>query len=202
MKQYFNKKAFTFAELMISLVVIAVITLILYPTISDLAPNNNEYLFKSAYKTIEMVTSDIMNTPNQQTMPTDTQQHFCEVFCNKLNTTIISPTDGNCSTCTSFITSNGMRWAFATSGGNGYVLVDVNASNNKTNDETDDAKKITTTGFAYANPWNIPAANMGMFRPNPEDTVVQDTFEIQITQLGKILIRDSVGTHHMQNPGD
>ena len=37
-----NKKinAFTFAELMISLVIIAVITVILYPTLSDLAPNN------------------------------------------------------------------------------------------------------------------------------------------------------------------
>ena len=39
-------KAFTFAELMISLVIISVITVILYPTISDLAPNNNKFLFK------------------------------------------------------------------------------------------------------------------------------------------------------------
>ncbi len=196
------KNGFTFAELMISLVVIAVITAILYPTISELAPNNNKHLFRSAYKTIELIISDITNT---KTLPTTTTD-LCKEFSERLNVT--TPTANTCqSTETtegensnkktypaySFQTSNGMRWFFTTDkpanfGENTetgiFIYVDVNASNNKQQSQ----------GAIENSPWTE-----GSFGGND---VVQDTFFVQINSDGKIVAIDSIGKKHLLEETD
>ena len=194
------KKGFTFAELMISLVVIAVITAILYPTISELAPNNNKHLFKSAYKTIEMVVSDIANNtdsfPNGDTAPAT----LCAAFASRLNLST-----NNNSTCqanntttgegenevitnrrNSFQTTNGMRWHFDTSADPAGVkiYIDVNASNNKTDSN---ATQIVSTD-------DNPIWAKGSFDGN---STIQDTFYVIVDNQGKIVEIDSIGRQHL-----
>jgi len=147
-----NKKinAFTFAELMISLVIIAVITVILYPTLSDLAPNNNKVLFKSTYKTIEMIISDIMVTsdipnPSNATNAANASACLCNEFADRMNVNMavnagcnvanLCPNGRNYASfgngTNTFVTTNGVRWAFKYNANNTHeILVDVNASNN------------------------------------------------------------------------
>ncbi len=201
-----TKKGFTFAELMISLVIIAVITAILYPTISELAPNNNKHLFKSAYKTIEMVISDINNDNTINVFPT-TANDMCDKFSAKLNlstnnsnscqanntNTPVKDKDGNVlkddkgndvtevtNLKNSFQTTNGMRWYFDESADPAGVkiYIDVNASNNKT-----DSKDSIT------NSWK-----QGSFGGN---TTIQDTFFVIVDNQGRIISIDSVGRQHL-----
>ena len=201
-KKLNTKKAFTFAELMISLTVIAIITVILYPTLSDMAPNNNKYLFKSAYRTLETATSDIMNDSELKTMPVDTVVSLCSAFCDRLNTISISPTGGNCSTFTTFQTSNGMRWAFAVKGGTGYVLVDVNAANNAKANGNFPFIRNNSSVVVFnraGNPWpqdGVVAGNFGVFYTN--DPITQDTFLFSIDSAGKITPQGPVAAQHMQ----
>ena len=200
-----TKRAFTFAELMISLTVIAIITVILYPTLSDMAPNNNQYLFKSAYRTIETTTSDIMNTAKGNALP-NTQTGLCYAFCSRLNTISISPS-GTCGSvnaggvvnplCTAFITSNGMRWAFSANGNTGYVLVDINTLNNEKASDT----SANVAGNDNQMPANTPALNVwgakGVFYTG--DDITHDTFLFSIDSAGKITPIGSVARTHMQS---
>ena len=197
------KKGFTFAELMVSLVVIAVITAILYPTISELAPNNNKHLFKSAYKTIEMVMADITST-NRTGSPKTIKSIFsdaeelCVEFREKLNVF-----EDFCSADPAALTtSNGMRWIFrredilktgTTSTDYLWIIVDVNASNNKipsklltgrgSSSSSSSASSSSTSGSGSSLPWSS-----GSFIGNDTTT---DTFGIQVStkegEEGKIL---------------
>ena len=105
-----KKRAITFAELMISLVVISVIAALLYPMIAQFTPNVNKPLFKAAYSTLSTVLAEITNTTADGKLP-DT---LCQSFCKKANT-IEDSTD-----CTDLCndndnvltTTNGMRWKF------------------------------------------------------------------------------------------
>ena len=65
--QHDRLAAFTFAELMVSLVIISVITALLYPVIANIAPNNNKQLYRSAYKTVESVMQDIITSEGNNT---------------------------------------------------------------------------------------------------------------------------------------
>ena len=150
--------AFTFAELMISLTIIAVITALLYPTISELAPNNNKHLFRAAYKTIEMTVQDIIDeehipgdvnadgTPKRQKGEMPSNAKFtCLEFQKRLNCANITAADAandihlNCGETGAgsdngpqyLQTANGMRWIFRSKADGTIVInVDVNASNN------------------------------------------------------------------------
>jgi len=64
-----NKYAFTFAELMISLLVISVLSAILYPTIAQFTPNANKPLFKAAYKNITSIIAEIVNEKPDGELP-------------------------------------------------------------------------------------------------------------------------------------
>lgn len=55
------RKAFSLAELMITLVIMSVISAILIPTIVDMSPNDEKFLFKSAYRMVETVVNDLIN---------------------------------------------------------------------------------------------------------------------------------------------
>ncbi len=140
-----TKSAFTFAELMISLVVIAVLSAILYPTIAQFTPNSNKPLFKSAYKTLNEVLTEIINDqPNGQlgtyiesgasegtwNVGINSARWLCTRFCEKANVIMPLKADGTPETtcddaCANTVnnkpadlitTSNGMRWRFM-----GYV---------------------------------------------------------------------------------
>lgn len=202
------KKGFTFAELMISLVVIAVITAILYPTISELAPNNNKHLFKSAYKTIEMVISDIANSSTA--FPTDANT-MCKEFEKRLNLSTASnescQTDKGTNTSlliNSFQTTNGMRWYFTVDNSKVKIFIDVNASNNKS---------LSNTTDNTISPWSAPSTNppdeytnanknqFGSFI-GTNNTTLQDTFFVTVDSQGKIVAIDSIGRQHLLDLSD
>ena len=88
-----GKAAFTFAELMIALIVISVLSAILYPTIAQFTPNNNKPLFKSAYRAFNEIINEIVNDmPDGKLLQEDstdaiTPATLCERFCNKANIT-------------------------------------------------------------------------------------------------------------------
>ena len=185
----FKSKGFTFAELMVSLVIISVITALLYPTISELAPNNNKHLFKSAYRTVEMIVSEIVNASDTGVLPASTSD-LCKKFESKLNTL----SDTNCNAETpQLYTSNGMRWAFTDYSNNTFTIyIDVNASNNKhANMDCDAAiKDLWTTGC---------------FRTNND--ISRDTFQIQINNNGKVSVdsneaKEPVGARHLKETSE
>ena len=199
------KNAFTFAELMISLVIIGVITLLLYPTISDLTPNHNQYLFKETYQTITMLVSDYINSFGTGVVPTE-RNKLCQIFCERLNSDNINANNNTCEGtnanpgCTSFTTSNGMRWAFATNNNIGYVLVDVNASNNDiSNDSTPNGTFPNTIGNGFNNnPWTGNNEGKGIFY-NTGNATTQDTFLFEIQSTGEITPQGNVAIQHLQS---
>ena len=113
---------FTFAELMISLVVISVLAAVLYPNLMHFLPNSSKPLFKAAYKTLANTLSEItteksngrLQTANPGGGAIDSGQQLCIDFCNKAN---IVP-ENNSSVCANICsdniltTTNGMRWLF------------------------------------------------------------------------------------------
>jgi len=199
------KKGFTFAELMISLVVIAVITAILYPTISELAPNNNKHLFKSAYKTVELVVSELANS---QTGVPASPEAMCIAFKQKLNfvprTEALSSsdidTDTNDKKCVGtsaggyhFQTSNGMRWLFITKTIRGQnrpcaLFIDVNAANNGV------VSNCGSTDTSYIDAWAGSSDLKGSFCGNAK---VHDTFVMEIKSSGRIEVLSEIGVNHL-----
>lgn len=129
-----KKNAFTFAELMISLVVISVLCAILYPMIAQFTPNSNKPLFKAAYRTLIEVLAELtadsisgeleIVAENGTRSSIATGAELCTVFCDKTNTvplqtggTSTAPVfeASDCATqCADQIitTTNGMRWHF------------------------------------------------------------------------------------------
>lgn len=143
------KKAFSLAELMLTLVIMSVISAILIPTVMDIAPNNEKYLFQSAYKTLETVVNILIHDgtlyPAGNFNASD--PYFCENFSKVVNI-IGSP---NCTLRNypgpltgsgevnepNVITTNGMMWWGLVDGfGEDYipgcysaqVFVDVNGT--------------------------------------------------------------------------
>ena len=125
------KKGFTFAELMISLVVIAVISAILYPTIAQFTPNANKPLFKSAYKTLTSILYEIINSEPSGLIPqgnlsyeetdedgnitTKNCSNLCFAFCEKANVMQHENNNNSCEKLcqnNTLTTTNGMRWKF------------------------------------------------------------------------------------------
>lgn len=193
--KYNRKKGFTFAELMVSLVIISVITALLYPTISDLAPNNNKQLFKSAYKTVELTIQDIVATNEDTSSP----KKLCEAFKKRLNTVAISTGGSYSEGCAAagnqlLQTSNGMRWYFASFASDIHTIyIDVNASNNG-----DSYNSVANSGDP-SDPTTV--WTKGCFRNN--DNVARDTFLIKIHTNGKVSANDdTVAGSHLRDDTD
>lgn len=173
------KKGFTFAELMISLVVIAIITAILYPTISELAPNNNKQLFKATYKTIELVISDINDTEKTPADVFGDAEELCKNFAERLNVSSVSCAKHHLQT------TNGVRWAF----GDGVIIVDVNASNNNTK-----SSQVSSAGVEVS---DVPSDwGNGVFTGN---SITTDTFEIKLENTGRITSIGIIGKQHLMD---
>lgn len=204
------KKAFTFAELMISLVVISVITAILYPTIADLGVNENKALFKSAYRSMSLALAEVMNESQDGYLPSD----LCTQMKAKLNVK-------STYVCPLLETSNGMRWYIPNDLSNDYkkvtnndepvasIIIDVAPSNNTSeatnvNNITDTAGPDDYTGQAarstFTNSGNGFAS--GAFGSGVDDAEKkQDTFVFFLNNRGQIINIDddpnSIGYKHL-----
>lgn len=141
-------KAFTLAEVMITMAILGILASILLPAVSRVRPNENKTLFKKAYYIAERMVSELVNDEDlyPQGLFSDTVEvyyngskysgndKFCKLFAIKLNTisnsitctsTSSEPSDTN---VPSLITSDGISWympisAFAT---DQHITVDVN----------------------------------------------------------------------------
>ncbi len=177
------KKGFTFAELMICLLVISVVTAVLYPTIAQFTPNSNKPLFKSAYRIVSAALREITSNRFDGQLPictgstnnadcrananvvagadpppnaVDSAQALCQAFCERAN---VIP-EANNTTCPQFCqdneiqTTNGMRWKFYDYDNTIFIIaVDVNASNNDLNG-TQPANAIRNGTITFDNTTN------------------------------------------------
>lgn len=141
-------KAFTLAEVMITMAILGVLASILLPAVSKVRPNENKTLFKKAYYIAERMVYELVN--DEDLYPegafSDTSEvtyngtkysgndKFCRLFGVKVNTVSNSvtcassssePSDSN---VPSYVTTDGIRWympitAFTS---NTHITVDVN----------------------------------------------------------------------------
>lgn len=93
-----NFKAFTLAEVMITLVVIGVITLMIMGAVGDVSPDENKLLYKKTFYTLSEVVRSLANDSNKfnsddmfKAEPTNdeyasAQEYFCQMVANSLNT--------------------------------------------------------------------------------------------------------------------
>lgn len=116
-----KKKAFSLSELMVALSIMAVLSAILIPSLTKSLPNQDKYLFKTAYGLLSNTVNELINDdslyPNGNFQNANTQ-YFCLNFANKLNTISVdcgsSPPDNF---ATNLTTSNGMSWGGLKVGG-------------------------------------------------------------------------------------
>jgi len=158
------KRAFSLAEVLITLTIAGVIAMVTIPVITRSFEENQVTLYKSAFKTVESVISELTNDINLYPAgnfyynSTNTlANYFCNNFKDKIN--VIST--ANCDSYTpytapNFTTSNGMRWFgfnnnFSTSVAN--VWVDVDGASKGTSTVGTDVLRIyiTSNGKVYAN---------------------------------------------------
>lgn len=130
-----NYKAFTLAEVMITMAILGILASVLLPAVSKVRPNENKALFKKAYYVAERMVSELVNDEslypmgegtavgldNVSEVTYDGEQYsesdkFCKLFAAKVNTIndniscvpgSRTPTDSN---VPSFITTDGIAW--------------------------------------------------------------------------------------------
>lgn len=207
-----KKKAFTFAELMISLVIVSVVAALLYPAITKYSPNTNKPLFQAAYRTLATAVGEIANTSNVNSIGgvANNAHGLCINFCNKVNIVPEGNVDDTCNTLCSdneITTTNGMRWRFdQPAGGNFRVSVDVNASNNNLNSANQDNRvfNFQTNGqslgvFSFTDA-NIISFDAGGNRiVNKENLKAQDSFWIDINPRGKVIDMSPAGWEDLED---
>lgn len=139
-----TKKAFTLAEVMVTLALISIISSILVPAIMQVKPDRNKLLFKKAYTTVERIITEIVNDDNLYPVASDTvgldntasvtlndknysgASKFCELFALKLN---IVESAANCGgTGNTFTTNDGVVWRIPSTSfaGNADLEIDIN----------------------------------------------------------------------------
>lgn len=130
-----NNKAFTLAEVMITMAILGILASVLLPAVSKVRPNENKALFKKAYYVAERMVSELVNDESLYPMGEGTSvgldnvsevtydgktykgnDKFCKLFAAKVNTINDNiscvagssvPTDSN---VPSFITTDGIAW--------------------------------------------------------------------------------------------
>ena len=147
------KRAFTFAELMISLVVISILAAILYPTVAHFTPNANKPLFKSAYKSLTLAISTIVNDKVDGELPLCTVNDavsglipiennnscvnfntsataLCMAMCEKMNVLPKAGAANNGTACTGNqnICNNGTANVFRTTNGMRWQFFNYNVA--------------------------------------------------------------------------
>ena len=134
-----TKYAFTLAEVLVTLAVVAIISTILMPAIGKARPNKQKVLFKKAYSVAERMVYEIVNDEDLYPQSATTvgldntaeieylnnnygskdnaaeqKSKFCKIFARKVNTTsdTISCAEANSAFTgsPSFITTDGIAW--------------------------------------------------------------------------------------------
>jgi prepilin-type N-terminal cleavage/methylation domain-containing protein len=112
-----TKKGFTLTETLVALAVISVIAAFTIPLLIEALPDNNKFLFKSAYKLAENIVSELVADnslyPNGSFTNATDSSFFCDNFSDKVNTIGTVTCTGNDtpgSGVPNFTTSNGMKW--------------------------------------------------------------------------------------------
>ncbi len=148
-----NNKAFTLAEVMITMAILGILASILLPAVSKVRPNENKALFKKAYYVAERMVSELVNDETLYPIGEGTSvgldnvseveyndelysgsDKFCKLFAAKVNTinNNIScvagsrvPTDSN---VPSFVTTDGISWymPYTDFDSDKSIIVDVN----------------------------------------------------------------------------
>lgn len=132
-----NKKAFTLAEVMVTLAVFGVLAAMLFPAIASVRPNKSKVLFKKAYYVAERMVFELVNDedfyPSQGEVigfhntviasylghSYEGNKKFCQLFARKVNTTNDeikcetaneTPTGNGTYSVPSFVTTDGVAW--------------------------------------------------------------------------------------------
>ncbi len=132
-------KAFTLAEVMVTLAVLGILASLMLPIIGQVRPNKNKALFKKAYFVAERMVYEMVNDEDlypaantfvgfdnvseviylgqdygSKTNAAKKRSKFCEIFARKVNTTSDAPhCDGNHTTFSqspAFETTDGVQW--------------------------------------------------------------------------------------------
>lgn len=212
--------AHTFAELMISLVVVSVIAALVYPMLVRFNPDTNKPLFQAAYRTLTIVISEIVHANldgelAQQNGNALSATELCQEFCARAN--VVSETvnvlDANnqiigqnqLTACndvcndTVITTTNGMRWHFNYLNPNYRISVDVNSANNNLASSHNDGTTFNFgTGVFTFTDANI--INNGEY--NHDNLYNQDSFWINIDNRGKIIDMSPAGWAHLEDSVD
>lgn len=105
------KKAFTLAEMLVTLSIIAVVAALTMPVIMNTNSSNLKALFKAAYTNTQVVVTELINDVSIYPSGEFTDGTLCSNFFSKVTTvgsydctgsTVVSDPNG--------ITNNGMRW--------------------------------------------------------------------------------------------
>ena len=147
-----KKQAFTLAEILISLTVIAVLSAILIGSLSGVQPDRPKIMFKKAYQITERVVGELVN--DETIYPYDEDNFgfynteaasvdgtntsfegatkFCNFFARKLNVITDIPANGFTQSPCVFQTSDSISWIvpsdFTANNGQVTITVDINGS--------------------------------------------------------------------------
>ena len=187
-----QKRAFTLAEIVVTLVVVAVLISVLLPVITKARPDKQKLAFKKAYYVTEKIVYELVNDEDLYPSVVDKvgfdntdevvylgksygsknnaakqKSKFCELFASKVNIT----SDVNCDAAhasfdndPSFTTTDGIAWymPFTDFQNNASIRVDVNGG--------------TSPNCAYAGTSSYNSC------------VSPDRFEINISKDGKMSV--------------
>lgn len=157
------KKGFSLMEVLVALVIIGVVIATVTPIIAPILSENTKALYKSGFKTVETVVSELVSDislyPAGNFYNGTTANYFCTNFSDKVNTigTITCTSGSTIPDSPNFITTNGMRWydmrsQFATQNITLYVDVNGEKSPNSSTGSNADILRvmITQTGKVTA----------------------------------------------------
>lgn len=137
-----NKKAMSLAEVLVSLAVIGILTMILIPVITKTTSNKEKFLYKKAINTMQNAVSAVMNdngvvnSSNFWPELSNNGQSFREAVAAKIVTIDgVSSSKGTSSDSPDFKSNDGMIWwglpdEWPTSGSKPAKYVDVNVDVN------------------------------------------------------------------------
>lgn len=208
--------AHTFAELMISLVIVSVIAALVYPMLVRFNPDTNKPLFQAAYRTLTIVISEIVHANINGELPNANANDLCQKFCARTN--VVSETvnvldennqiigENQLTACndvcndTVITTTNGMRWHFNYLNPNYRISVDVNSANNNLASSHNDGRTYNFGTGVYTFADNQIKTNNDEY--NHENLYNQDSFWIDIDNRGKIIDMSPAGWAHLEDSVD
>lgn len=184
------KKAFTLMELVVCLGIIGVLSIMMLSAMRA-RPNTNSVMYRKAYNTTtnivyEMLQSSVWYDAGELSNLSETlekineeapqgKSKFCKIFASYLNTTNEVDCSSNNADKPSFSTADGLDW----------FLPPKTTTGDFTSDET---ITVDVNGIE-----NLPNCKESESCQNP------DIFDIQVTNIGKIIIVGDIAKGYMRN---